>query len=461
MNARLSHMPDDYIGPGKNQYRVLERIKSGGMGTVYKVENAHTGSLYAAKELDLLDDPRGKQISREQATAIFIDEARRIESLKHAGIPNGFLLVDQDVDLRLCLRCGNQVDADQATCGLCGHAPSSLYYRAQHIDARYYLLMDFIEGNDASEELGVIAKPLQGPDLQGLMQWMRSICEVLAYLHRRNLVHRDVKPENIRIENRSGAVYLLDYGLLLDLANSSSAPSAGSPLGTEGFAPPEQAAGEAVAASDLYALAMTFLNLATGLDPANPLERKKILAREPLQLIPALPPTLSTLISLSLENDPEERPSAERWLQTLTRLDAPPNQNQTRVLAPGPVAKGDAPPPVARQSGPQSLDGWLLRLGKARLGLFLATIALILFILFWRPPLPEDAFQVEARPGAVIYSRTDDSRQRTRLEGGELLMVRQSENEEGNWLRVITVDGKRRKGFIDRGKVFRQREAIR
>lgn len=461
MNARLSHQPGDFVGPGKNQYRVLERIKSGGMGTVYKGENALTGSLFAVKEMDLLDDPRGKQISREQATAIFIDEARRIETLKHAGIPNGFLLVDQDVDLRICARCGNEVDPSQATCVICGHAPSSLYYRAQEIQARYYLFMQFIDGRDASEALLGTGKPPQGGHLHELVLWVRSVVEVLAYLHRRNLVHRDVKPENIRIANQGGAVYLLDYGLLVDLSAATAGGSPGGRLGTEGFAPPEQAAGRALPASDIYALAMTFLNLATGLDPANPIERKQLLTSQPLQLAGALPTTLSTLLSLSLDDNPAERPSADQWLHTLNRLDTPPTKNQTRVLAPDPTSRGDVPPRAPAPAGPQNLDGWLLRLGIARSGLILAIIALILLLWFWKPSFSHDTFEVQAQPGAVIYSRIDDPRQRTRLQGGERLMVRQSESGEGNWLRVVAVDGKRRKGFIDRGTVFRQRDPPR
>lgn len=243
MIPRLQHANQEFIGPGKNQYQVLERISAGGMGTVYKVENVLTGKLYAVKECDLLDDPRKKQISRNEAIKIFLREGKLLEELRFPGIPSGFMLVDEVMDLRLCLSCGNRVLANQASCTLCCHKPESLYYQPSVIDRRYYLFMEYIQGSDAVCPMASMPKPLSSTNLGVLTSWMREVAVILSFLHSNNLVHRDVKPENIRIRNIDGKVFLLDYGLMehaesvrktLDLSDAAN-------LGTEGYAPPEQA----------------------------------------------------------------------------------------------------------------------------------------------------------------------------------------------------------------------------
>ena len=104
---------------------------------------------------------------------------------------------------------------------------------------------------------------------------------ILSYLHenRPSIVHRDLKPSNILIANRSGNsvgnVYLVDFGSVQTVANQEG--STITVVGSYGYIPLEQFAGQAVPASDLYSLGMTLIYLATGVHPADlPQEKGKL-----------------------------------------------------------------------------------------------------------------------------------------------------------------------------------------
>ncbi|MEL7351113.1 MAG: serine/threonine-protein kinase [Cyanobacteria bacterium J06560_5] len=99
-----------------------------------------------------------------------------------------------------------------------------------------------------------------------------SLLEVLTFLHQRNpaIVHRDVKPSNILLGDRTGhtcgKVYLIDFGAI---QTGSSLPEGTITVsGTFGYGAPEQFRGEAIPASDLYGLGMTLIHLITGHNPA-------------------------------------------------------------------------------------------------------------------------------------------------------------------------------------------------
>lgn len=96
---------------------------------------------------------------------------------------------------------------------------------------------------------------------------------ILSYLHENmpSVVHRDIKPSNILIANRSGNsignVYLVDFGSVQTVASKESGTI--TIVGSYGYIPLEQFAGQAVPASDLYSLGMTLIYLATGMHPAD------------------------------------------------------------------------------------------------------------------------------------------------------------------------------------------------
>jgi len=490
MVVRLQHKPDELIGPGKDQYKVLELIKSGGMGSVYKVEKFITGNLFAVKECDVLDDPRKKQISREEALRGFRHEGKLLESLNHPGIPRGFLLLDSEVDLRICLNCGNPVDEQLASCDICKHSASSFYYRPQRIEERYYLFMEFIEGADINEHTASLSRPLKSDDLEQLLASMAEMAEVLAFIHDKNLVHRDVKPENLRISSRDGRLYLLDYGLLSEINTSGDPQAPSHKLGTQGYASPEQGKGEFGTGSDIYASAMTFLALATGIDPANPLNKNQLLQTGPARLLPNLPMEIADLMRLSLADEQEQRPSALDWQEALacykritkgatpprpqpiappprsaaqTRVLVPPGMKQQAITPPAthqPVVQTPQPVPTAAPVKPAQ-PAWQ---GKAKVLLAGAALALVLMALLTTGFLGPQAKTEEyvARPNVSLFKEPGGAFIR-KLENRERLLAAPIDREKypgvkGSWLRVHKINDKSQKAYISRNSVDRINE---
>lgn len=272
--ARLSHKDNECID--NDQYRILHKIRSGGMGTVYRAQDTVTDTHYAVKECDLLDDPRGKSMPRETAVKIFIEEARGLEKLNHPSIPRGFIRTLPTPDLRLCLQCGHRVEGE--TCTICQVGQNSLYYEPQQIDKRYYLFMEYVEGSDINRISHSFARPLDTKDLSRVCHWIAETAAVLRYIHGLKLAHCDVKPENLRERSHDGRLFLLDFGLIQpEQSSRNSANLAGDmKLGSPGYASPEQAKGQPGYGSDIYALCVTGLQLLTGLDPTIANERAQL-----------------------------------------------------------------------------------------------------------------------------------------------------------------------------------------
>ena len=430
MTVRLSHQKGDTIG--RNQYRILERIKSGGMGTVYRAVNCLTNTMYAVKECDVLDDPRGRQLGREQAVSIFMTEAAGLEQLSHVGIPRGFLLDDPCEGMAVCLKCGNKVS--EATCGLCCSPPDGMYYQPQPVPHRYYLFMEFIEGQDVHEAASVFNKPLNQADGATVVGWFREVVDVVTYLHRNHLAHCDIKPENLRIRAVDGRLFLLDFGLLrLDSGNRNTRLLNNGrtlKLGTEGFAAPEQARGNPGDASDIFALAMSFLNLVTGLDPSNPVQLQALRGKA-ADLVPGLDPTFARLLDNCRLTRVEDRPCIDQWCQIL---------NEGAAMISDRVDPKPAPPAPSRRK--------FLALG----GVLVTVLALLIFV----PRMASggsDRMTAIARTSAVIYKGTDMQHILKQLSGGEKLMVVDSGSGDGYLLKILRINDRSSKGYIKRSQV--------
>ena len=433
MAVRLRHEPGEFIGPGQ-QYEVLEKIATGGMATVYLVRDHQENRELAAKECDLLDDPRGKGLSRDEAIAIFLREGTMLADLAVAGIPRGFLLSQRVDPARYCTQCGNQVPDDLARCALCRPGVGSLYENPQEVAERHYLLMDHVPGRDMDQLAAEMARPLGKMDLARVRAWTVATAEILDYLHGRDLVHRDIKGSNIRIRRGDGMLFLLDHGLLTrawDPRGTRTLKADGN-MGPEGYAPPEQAEGRSVPAGDIYALAKTFMSMLTGLDPGNPLENRELETLAPDVLVPGLAPELCGLVRRSFDRDPARRPVARDWISVL-RANA------------GLVVAGTR---SNSSREPDRVEAARFPVGYAALA---AVLVLVVAWFFLFRGGEREAYLVEARRDAVIYRDTNATSVGRRLNGGERLMVESLGRD--NWLRVHSVDEVREKGYIRRNRV--------
>ena len=126
----------------------------------------------------------------------------------------------------------------------------------------FYLAQEFIDGQDLETELETKGNFTEAEVGEILIQ----ILKVLQFVHENNSIHRDIKPSNI-MRSKQGVLYLLDFGAVKQVAAGGGNQKKSTGIYSMGFAPPEQMSGSQVYPStDIYALAVTCINLLTGKD---------------------------------------------------------------------------------------------------------------------------------------------------------------------------------------------------
>jgi tRNA A-37 threonylcarbamoyl transferase component Bud32 len=266
---------DEMIGRVVGSWRVIKLLGEGGMGSVYMGEHPAIGSKVAIKMLHPRFDADERIVER------FFNEAKAVNVIGHENIVS---ILDFNV-------------AD---------------------GRRHYFVMEFLHGRplQALVEAGAPV-PLQraGPILL-------QCCRALQAAHERRIVHRDFKPDNVFLVDRSGRadfVKLVDFGIakLTDSPNAHLTQT-GTVMGTPAYMSPEQAAGESTidARSDIYSLGVTMFQMMTGKQPfaeAGPSFGRILAAhlREPPPLPrainPGIPAELEEIILKTLEKNPDER----------------------------------------------------------------------------------------------------------------------------------------------------------
>ncbi len=152
--------------------------------------------------------------------------------------------------------------------------------------------MDYVEGEDLSQ---ILARQGALPEAQAL-NWTRQVLDALEYLHSQGVVHRDVKPANVKITPQ-GQVFLVDFGLA-KVGDPLIETTIGARGVTPGFAPLEQyGQGRTDARSDVYAVGATLYALLTGRTP--PDAPKLVIGEE--SLIP--PRKLNPRVSPGVESN--------------------------------------------------------------------------------------------------------------------------------------------------------------
>ncbi|MCX4246456.1 serine/threonine-protein kinase [Paraliomyxa miuraensis] len=197
----------------------------------------------------------------------------------------------------------------------------AIYNYGKLPDGTLFLAMEHIRGS-------TIAQTLQS---QGRLEASRAVniatqcCEALAEAHRHGVVHRDVKPSNIMLQERHqgpGLVKMLDFGVAT--IDDREVATGRMPPGTPCYMSPEQLAGEAVdGRSDIYSLAVVIYEMVVGQPPflaANPEEyarlHREVPPPAPSALAPdyGIPPALEACLMRALAKQPHARPqTAERF----------------------------------------------------------------------------------------------------------------------------------------------------
>ena len=173
------------------------------------------------------------------------------------------------------------------------------------------------------------------------MEWLGAVADALDAAHARGIVHRDIKPGNLLLDDR-GRVGVADFGIASLAHDTGSFTQTGEVLGTAAYLSPEQAAGEpATAASDRYALAVVAYELLTGDKPFIATGFAAVARAhidDPPPDAPGLPPEAQQVLRRGLAKDP-----ADRWASSrdfVKALDA------ALVSAPAPAPEAAAPPPT-------------------------------------------------------------------------------------------------------------------
>ncbi|ELR97271.1 serine/threonine protein kinase [Gloeocapsa sp. PCC 73106] len=216
----------------------------------------------------------GAKICRKCGSRLLLgDRYRPISVLGKGGMGRTFLAVDEHRLNTLCvikqflplsqssteLEKLIQLFKQEAIClrdlGKHPNIPDLEAFFAQ--EGRFYLIQEFIDGQDLFQELRQRGRYNE----QEVRQVFNEILPILHFLHERNVIHRDIKPSNI-VRRQDGSLVLIDFGVSKQLS-ASVQTSVGTVTGTVGYAPPEQMRGVVFPCSDLYALAVTSLRLLT------------------------------------------------------------------------------------------------------------------------------------------------------------------------------------------------------
>jgi serine/threonine-protein kinase len=132
----------------------------------------------------------------------------------------------------------------------------------------FYLVQEFVDGNELSQEI-LPGKPWSE---EQTIQLLQDILEVLAVVHQENVIHRDLKPSNIMRRKRDGKLVLIDFGAVREIGaltvTSGRQTSITVAIGTPGYMPSEQAQGKPRLASDIYAVGMIGIQVVTGVMPS-------------------------------------------------------------------------------------------------------------------------------------------------------------------------------------------------
>jgi eukaryotic-like serine/threonine-protein kinase len=269
--AALVDVPDGLIGRlVGGRYRVLERIGSGGMGTVYRARHEVLERDVAVKVLapDMALDTTYR--------TRFLREARAASRVRHEHI----------VDVN---------DFGEADEGL------------------VYIVMEYLDGVSLGSLLDRSALPLVRA-----LRIALQMASALGRAHELDVVHRDIKPDNVHLLDRQGAdfVKILDFGLA-HVKGDTRLTATGTVFGTPRYIAPEQASGmRATPATDLYAFGCVLFEMIAGRPPFEGPSTVLVLKhiREPApalaSLVPDVPPALDGLVASLLRKEPETRPQS-------------------------------------------------------------------------------------------------------------------------------------------------------
>jgi len=293
----MNTVPQTLLG----RYKLLKVLGRGAMGVVYEATDTRLSRTVAIKTVlrNFIDD----ESTAADYSARFEREAQAAARLNHPHIVAVFDFGEQD--------------------------------------GVSFIVMEFVRGR----ELGQAFAAGEGFDLQEVVRIMGELLDALAYAHEHGIVHRDVKPANVMIDN-AGRVKLTDFGVARVADTNQDRTLPGTMVGTPSYMAPEQILGLAVGSrADIFGAGVVLYQFLTGTRPfvgGGPFGiQRKIVHDEPMppsQVNPAVPVAFDAVVSRALAKRPEDRyESAAAFAADLRRV-------LVLALATGPGAAVDIDP---------------------------------------------------------------------------------------------------------------------
>jgi len=318
--GKLVDVPDPMIGRTiAGRYVVHERIGVGGMGTVYRARHDVVGRDVAVKFLspELAYEPSSK--------TRFLREARAANKINHEHI----------IDI---------TDYGETD------------------DGMVYLVMEFLDGVPLNEEIARGPMPVPRAYAVAL-----QIAHALARAHELDVIHRDIKPDNIFLLRgyEGDFVKILDFGLA-HMKGELRVTATGTIFGTPEYMSPEQARGAPLdPRTDLYSVGCVLFEMLTAMLPFQGSTPDLILKhlREPPRApsfhVPTLPPEVDALVLRMLEKDPEDRLGSAFELadEVKSWLEAHRTSQMPRAVSPRAVPL-ETTVVDEHPSGPELVDRW-------------------------------------------------------------------------------------------------------
>jgi len=257
-------------------YTITGTLGRGGMGQVFEAQGAD-GRRVAVKTMTMPETMDAS--ARWEAVERFQREARAVRSLEHPHIVS-------------VLDVGEE-------------------------GGKFFIVMEYLQGQSVRELLDMAG----AFSVERALKTTGQVCEALAYAHERNVVHRDIKPDNIMVL-KDGRAKLTDFGLAA-MTVETGMTQTGTVMGTFCYMSPEQARGEKVdARSDIFSLGATLYEMLTCRQPFSGDSPGAIIASilndEPAA-IPEAPPEVQRAVKRCLCKEPGKRfQSARELLEGLT-----------------------------------------------------------------------------------------------------------------------------------------------
>ena len=271
--------------PLGGRYQVIRQLGAGGFSCTFLV-----------KDLHLPNTPRCvlKQLKPQTRNFEALDMARRLF----------------DTEARVLYKLGNHPQIPS----LLAHFEDS---------QEFYLAQEFIEGARLSEEF---TKGVSWPEKRVTLL-LKEILEVLAFVHRQQVIHRDIKPSNLIRRAQDGRIVLIDFGAVKQVSTSSiydaelGNTNLTVAIGTQGYMPNEQYAGKPRFSSDVYAVGILGIRALTGVLPHKIDEHPETSELDWQKLAPGISPELATVIDKMVRYDFRHRyPTAVEALAALCAI---------------------------------------------------------------------------------------------------------------------------------------------